>query len=85
MMQQEGSLEPRTLAEEQLFTSPLRLLLAIDGELSAIAETDAAPAGGGAAPHSMLSSGQAMRPAERQRRLLELREDVQQRWEAEAA
>ena len=65
--------------EEQLFTSPLRLLLAIDGELS-ISPTAADGAQGVNGARLLLNSGNALAPAERQRRLQELREDVQRSW-----
>ena len=71
--------------EEQLFTSPLRLLLVIDGELSARPGDGAAQMRGAAGTQGMLDAGAAMPAAERRRRLLELRADVQRCWEADAA
>ncbi len=72
-------------AEELLFTSPLRLLLAIDGELSARPGNGAASMQGGKGTQGMLGAGAAIPAAERHRRLLELRTDVQRCWEADAA
>lgn len=63
--------------EEQLFTSPLRLLLAIDGELSA------GGGGGARGEEGALLAGDVsgLSPHERRRRLQELRADVQAVWD----
>ena len=60
---------------ELLYTSPLRLLLAIDGELSAM--TKGALRQGVSSAQRLIGSGSDMAPAERHRRLQELRDDVQ--------
>ena len=82
---QDDTVQPGPAAEEQLFTSPLRLLLAIDGELSARPDGGTVPRGPSETHQHMLGVGAAMAPTERQLRLTELRLDVQRCWEAEAA
>ena len=69
--------------EELLFTSPLRLLLAVDRELNAMSE-DASHPSSNSAPR-LVGSGAAVASYERRRRLRELREDVQRSWEAESS
>ena len=67
--------------EELLFTSPLRLLLAIDGELSAGSGSGDADIGEGGLLTGDLSG---LSSDERRCRLQELRADVQALWDRTA-
>ena len=81
---QDGSDGEGPPGEELLFTSPLRLLLAIDGELSTSTTAEDGRRGVDSAQR-FLDSGDALAPAERRRRLQELRDDVQRSWDAQSA